>query len=592
MMRKIIFLFSIFFLSASLSLVSFSYPVFAQSDTGWVVTNFDADIVVAKDTTATVTERIDVDFGELEKHGIYRFIPVRYRTNTGDSLDIRFQLLSVTDKTGKAPQYQLSRDGENVKLKIGNPDSTISGKNTYILTYRVQRVITHPHDQAELYWNVTGNGWPVPIRIARARVTAPGEVLNTICFTGYFSSTEQQCSATQTGNSATFSASNLLASEGLTIAASMDSSQFSFPSRRQEILWFLRDNWLYGMPGLTLLVMFILYWQQGRDKQYRNLFHESGDVETVPLFGQMPLTLTYGPPKDLSPGEVGVIVDETVHPQDITAVIIDLARRGFFKVKELKKPGMFSPGKYALIPTGKSEGELKEFEHSVMDMLFGKHRDTSVKLDKLHKNAYEDLEEAKKQLYSHATGAGFFSASPHRVRQIYLIVGIAISFVGLATTGIGALFGSAGGWIAATVGSGVIVMTFSPFMPARTAKGRKALREIVGLREWIRVGAWREQIHEKLNFFEEILPYVITFGLTQKFIRAFEGANLKQPSWYEGSGSFNAIAFGNSMDSIGRSVSNGVASTRPSGSKFGGGGSGFSGGSSGGGGGGGGGGSW
>lgn len=570
-------------------LLLLALPVAAQSDTGWTITNFNADILVARDTTTTVTEQIDVDFGNLQKHGIYRYIPVRYRTNTGDSLDIRFKLLSVTDEIGKRITYEQSREGENVKIKIGDPNVTISGKNTYVLTYQVQRVVTRPHDQAELYWNVTGNGWPVPIQKATARVTGSGEVLNTICFTGYYGSTERECSATQSGNSATFSTSNLLESEGLTIAVSMDPSQFTFPSRRQEIMWFLRDNWLYGVPFITFALMFMLYWQHGRDKQFRNLFHESGDVETVPLFEYAPLALTYGPPKDLSPGDVGVIVDETVHQQDITAVMIDLARRGFFKIKELKKPGLFSKGDYVLIPTGKGEGELREYELSVMKMLFGKHRDETVRLNKLHKNAYQDLEDAKKHLYEHATGAGFFRASPHHVRLMYLVSGIVFGAVGLATIGVGALLGSTGGWIAATVGSGVIVAAFSPFMPARTAKGRKALREIVGLREWIRVGAWREQIHEKLNFFEEVLPYVITFGLTQKFIRAFADANLKLPSWYEGSGTFNAIAFSNSMDSFNRSVTTGVASTRPSGSRFG---SGFSGGSSGGGGGGGGGGSW
>ena len=159
-MRKTFFSF-LFIVSCFLLI---THSVSAQSDIGWIITNFDADIVIAKDTAMTVTETIDVDFGNLQKHGIFRYIPVRYRTNTGDSLDVRLELLSVTDETGKRFQYQLSREGENIKIKIGDPDVTISGKNTYVVTYQVQRVITRPHDQAELYWNVTGNGWPVPIR--------------------------------------------------------------------------------------------------------------------------------------------------------------------------------------------------------------------------------------------------------------------------------------------------------------------------------------------------------------------------------------------------------------------------------------------
>ena len=126
-------------------------------------------------------------------------------------------------------------------------------------------------------------------------------------------------------------------------------------------------------------------------------------------------------------------------------------------------------------------------------------------------------------------------------------------------------------------------------MPARTAKGRRALEEVLGLREWIRLGAWREQIHEKHNFFEEVLPYTIAFGLTGKFLEAFKDAKLKAPSWYQGSSTFNPVYFQSSLTSFNNSLTSGIASTRPqssSGSSFGGGGS------SGGGFGGGGGGSW
>jgi hypothetical protein len=51
----------------------------AQADEGWVITSFQSDINIAADSTLTVKEDIRVDFGALQRHGIFRTIPLRYR---------------------------------------------------------------------------------------------------------------------------------------------------------------------------------------------------------------------------------------------------------------------------------------------------------------------------------------------------------------------------------------------------------------------------------------------------------------------------------------------------------------------------------
>jgi hypothetical protein len=51
----------------------------------------------------------------------------------------------------------------------------------------------------------------------------------------------------------------------------------------------------------------------------------------------------FDPPKDLggkrflTPGEVGTLGDETVDMKDISATIVDLARRGYLTIDERKK---------------------------------------------------------------------------------------------------------------------------------------------------------------------------------------------------------------------------------------------------------------
>jgi uncharacterized membrane protein YgcG len=69
--------FAIAFIAAA-SAVMLSGPA-AHADEGWVVTSFQSDINVGADSMLTVKEDIRVDFGNLQKHGIFRTIPLRYR---------------------------------------------------------------------------------------------------------------------------------------------------------------------------------------------------------------------------------------------------------------------------------------------------------------------------------------------------------------------------------------------------------------------------------------------------------------------------------------------------------------------------------
>ena len=447
----------------------------------------------------------------------------------------------------------------------------------------------------------------MPILKAQVTVTGPDNSLtDTICFKDYFGQSSQDCTAGLENSTAEFSASNIQPGQGLTVAVALDKTQLSFPTTTTQIIWFLQDNWLYGLPLVTLAAMLYLYWTRGRDKQYRHFFSQTEGVETVPLFQKLHIPNIYAPPKDLSPGEVGVLIDEKVHLQDITAIVIDLARKGYFTITEIPKKGLFGKTDYKLDLKHKSEANLHEFEVSVLDLLFGTDRKATVKLNSLPKNAYQHLSKIHQHLYQHLTQQGYFSANPKTVRTIYLVLGIILTISGLAIGPALMAFGlGASGFIpqgtSLLIGpmvSGLIVLAFSFFMPARSAKGRRALSEVAGLREWIRLGAWREKIHEKLNLFEEVLPFAIAFGLTQKFIQAFKAADIKDLfrrnklalSWYHSNRPFNAVYLSNSINNFGSSLNSGIAATQPKSASSGG--SGFSGGSSGGGFGGGGGGSW
>jgi hypothetical protein len=147
-------------------------PARAQ-DTGWVIHTFDAQLAVQPNGEVLVTEDIAVDFGPLQKHGIYRDIPVRYDAGASRQRLIHIEDARVQGDPGTPDDLTVMDVGDSVRLRIGSPSRTVSGPHRYHLTYRVVGAMTAFETHAELYWNVAGARWPVPIEKATAHVTGP-----------------------------------------------------------------------------------------------------------------------------------------------------------------------------------------------------------------------------------------------------------------------------------------------------------------------------------------------------------------------------------------------------------------------------------
>ncbi|QQS38364.1 DUF2207 domain-containing protein [Candidatus Woesebacteria bacterium] len=569
--------------------------VSASSDTGWIIDSFHSDITINENTSIEIVETISTDFYDLNKHGIYRDIPIVYKTASGNNIDLKFNLHGVSDVDGNLLSTSVKKSGNKMTIRIGDPDTTVTGKQTYVISYGLTRGLTQPGSTAEFYWNVNGTDWPVIITKPTATIHAPkGSIIDTVCFAGFYGTSTSDCKINYQQDVVVIESRYLNPGENFTLAVSLDKNKLIFPSINQEILWFVQDNVIYISPLFVFLIMLYLYMKNGRDRKFKNIFFEQAGVDFVSPFERVRESFIYKPIDNLSPGEVGLLVDERVHMRDITAITIDLARKGYFKIKEIKKGKIFKTTEYELTFSGLNEDALKDFEKSVLDMLFSptRSKDTLVSLNKLPKDAYKYQQDIKDKLYNNMTQNKFFHGNPNSVRNKYVVWGVVIliSFIALSTLTAKYPFLSVGGFVFSGILSCVIIIVFGIFMPARTAKGRKLLSDVVGLREYVRVGLWRQKKYELWNYFEEILPYTIAFGLTHKFIDAFEDAKIKPPDWYQSSGNFNPSLFIGALGNFDNTFSQGINATRPKSASSGG--SGFSGGFSGGGFGGGGGGSW
>ncbi len=104
-------------------------------------------------------------------NGLYRTIPIEYDYHGFDySLDLR--MLDVTDDQGEKLRYETSRERHYLKFKIYVPDAN-DATHTIVLHYSVVNALKFFDDHDELYWNVTGDEWDVPIRNAQATSLCP-----------------------------------------------------------------------------------------------------------------------------------------------------------------------------------------------------------------------------------------------------------------------------------------------------------------------------------------------------------------------------------------------------------------------------------
>ena len=71
-----------------------------------------------------------------------------------------------------------------MRIRIGDPDVTISGDHLYTIDYTIEGALNGFADHDELYWNAVGSEWDVPVLHATAEVAVPSPVTGAVCFAG------------------------------------------------------------------------------------------------------------------------------------------------------------------------------------------------------------------------------------------------------------------------------------------------------------------------------------------------------------------------------------------------------------------------
>lgn len=571
-----------------------------SADEGWIIERFNSRIEIRPDGTLAVLEALDVDFGKASKHGIFRDIQYVLDFDATNTREYDISLDGVTAADGRRHQVAESAEGDIRRIQIGEPDRTVSGRQTYRIAYRVGGALNAFPDHDELYWNATGL-WPVRLAATSVAVHAPaGSIQKVECFQGPKGSTER-CGSSVARDQALFKASRALApDEQMTIVVGLRKGAVAEPHpllvrKPRGILEFFELTPFVGAVTVFGLLVAIggigfLWWEIGRDRHSIAVHTQAPGApeERVPLFGARPVGVEFEPPDRIRPGQMGLLVDERADTLDVTATIVDLAVRGYLTIHELPKEGWFGKKDWQLDRAREADADLLEYERLVLAGLF--ESGSPQKLSGLKNKFYDDLAKAKKALYADAVERGWFPRNPNSVRFMSRGAGILAVVAG---AGLMIQLGRASGdgllGLPVLVGGALLAMV-ARAMPRRTAAGREMMRRTLGFAKYIKTAETQQQAFaERANIFTAYLPYAIAFKCVDRWARAFQDIDMQKATatWYAGSTAFDPGGFSSSVSSFSSSVSTAISST-PGGS----GSSGFGGGSAGGGGGGGGGGSW
>lgn len=570
--------------------------VSAQATDDFVITSYDVEMELGRDdeqrSTLKTTETITANFQPNKNRGIIREFVTEY-----DDHPTGFRLQSVTDEQGRKLPY----NQENGQLRIGQSDVFVEGLKTYVITY-TQRDVTRYYadvDKDELYWDVIGVDWRVPIERATVSLTIDESLVGAIqtdmqCYRGA-AGESQACGAGSGATEATagvytVSADGLRPGEGVTVSLGFAKGTFA----EYVAPWWWGFVVVWGIvqvgasiAGVVLAIAggVVAHRLSTRRKELGTIVPEYLPPPTASLTASATLWQKAG--SMLQGGSV------------MTAQLLDFAVRHYIKLYEVKQGSFFRTAEYE-VEVMKDIASLRPEERELLEDMFGK---TPVIGDRLNLKTLRnntkfykrtsDNDKKLDTLMSKDYGLYDKHSEPYKKRvhswaKWLLIVGvILLSPIMLCA----ALF--------------VFAMSYASVV---TDKGLELKRYLLGLQMYIKVAEKErlamlqspegaEKVREvtdegaemqRVKLYEKVLPYAVLFGQEKEWSKQlgeyYEQMGA-QPDWYVGVSGFNAVAFATGMSGLSSATSTVSSSSSSSGGSSGGG-------SAGGGGGGGGGGGW
>jgi uncharacterized membrane protein YgcG len=513
---------------------------------------------------------------------VFRVIPVRY-TRAGLDFALRLDDVQALDEAHRPLEADVAYSGRYVRIKVVVPGAENATK-TVVLVYHVRRALFAVEDHQELYWNVTGDEWEVPIHGVRATVASPVPLdgVRSVAYVGYRGQSGADYVEERMEPFLTMRTTRpLRPREGLTIAVAWPPGAIGRPPAWRQAAWYAEDNWPLGLPLLTLALGWVAWRRYGRDPAVSRSIKPE-----------------YAPPASMIPAEAGALVDEHAEPRDVVATLVDLAVRGYMRIERVTRADDGADYLFRRLKPIAGDASIRPFELLVLARVFGGDWTLNMRLlSEVRRNYDNVFPPLRDDLLRLMVQDRLFPTSPTHVRRVWAALGGALLGLGVV------VWMQAPGWFvvrASVLGwglglSGLTLMALSPFMPRRSWHGARRLVEVRGFQEFLE-RAEKDRL-ERLppDTLHRFLPWAIALGVSERWIFNFDGVAVNGPDWFQSDEPFSLASYHRGVRAFGdRTVDALTTTRRAAGGASGGwsGGSGMSGGSSGGGAGGGGGGTF
>lgn len=606
--------------------VFLAFPIFAESE-AFTIKNYDFYGFLHKNNSIEITETIEVDFTEA-RHGIYRRIPlimpISFNENffngnyNGLSYIQKRKLakdetivLDYKNKISKIDVYErnFSTDlNENsCTIKIGDSDSFVSGRQKYIISY----TLTIPDDRLPqsdfFYYSVLGSEWNTTTDNFNFTIEFEKEIpegTNPRVFSGEYGKSENALGVNIDFSTKKISGSakNLKPNEAITL-------RFPLPEG------YFVGEYKNGVPDFILWIVFSI------------IIVVSSVVIFIAItesYEKPVQTVEFYPPEGIGSAEVGYIIDSSADTVDLLSLVPYFAEKGYLKIREIPKKN--NPEKIDYLELEKIteiDDAEPEYKKTIFSGLFKNGNVCNMK--KLGEDFGKSIQKAKSELASiYKKEKALYTGG----RRIGLIVFLEIFFVLLfnllnVSDGVPSSFifpeiivffvssvvisasskkknfeenGKSVGKVIATligmilifiacnfISSNSKIFSFTPHVVAlfsyialcvsprfekMTPYNLEITGKLLGFKEFIKlaeVPKLKELLDKNPDYFYDVLPYAMVFGLTENWANHFTKLNIKSPSWYESQGKheFEAAAFATNMKTnLKNSFSNAQAELR------------------------------
>ncbi|WP_302761196.1 DUF2207 domain-containing protein [Christensenella hongkongensis] len=601
---------------------------FAQAAPDYVIKSEEITIQVNEDNTYDISKKITADFSQSvgETHGITETVPVdmRMRRMADGQYEESGAHAVVTDLKANVP-CEISREGSDVVIRLGDTDETVTGVVEYEYSYRFDMGPDTLSGADEFYYNLVSPENTIPIERLTFTIEMP-KAFDTGKL-GFTTGSEQ--SGTYDESALTYMvegntirgemAKTVESGYGVNVRAELPDGYYV--GARSTIAYFMPA---FCAGGTAFVLVLILLVASGKRR---------AEVETV----------EFGPPEGMNSADVGYIIDGETDNRDVVSLLIFWADKGFIEIHQPDEKNMTFK-KLKDLPQDANDYEKILFSKmfvlsdsiDVRDMRYefaDTVNSTKKRIRAKYNTAQNRVYTKKSVVFQYlSTLLAAVPVAAVAVVAVYLdsmelLAAIIMGVVFMGLIGwLGALLISdsvskrksdkksaragkmiggililagltaascllfstyLGWWVVLPAAAALIMSLLSGLMPRRTEQGAQWAGRILGLKRFIETAEAdriKTMVKDDPASFYHILPYAYVLGVTDAWAKRFESIALEPPHWYYGyyGGTWSALYFTRSLHRGMQTALASMTATKSSGGGSGYGGGGFSGGGAGG----------